>query len=137
VIHKGDAEPELELDAVVRRVIGAAIEVHRILGPGFLETAYEEALSLELRSRGIQFARQVPVCVHYKGHAVAEARLDLLIENKLILELKAVEALAPIHAAQLLAYLKATRLSLGLLMNFNVPLLRLGIQRIINPQRNR
>ncbi|AFZ31326.1 hypothetical protein Glo7428_2825 [Gloeocapsa sp. PCC 7428] len=112
-------------------LIGAAIEVHRLLGPGFLETVYEEALCVELRLRKIPFTRQPVVAVRYKGEQVGEGRLDLLISNTLIVELKAVEKLAPIHEAQVLSYLKMTGYPLALLINFNVPLLKNGIKRII------
>jgi GxxExxY protein len=125
------AEPNVELDELARRVIGAAIEVHGVLGPGFLESVYEEALCVELTLRGIQFGRQVPIGVQYKGQTVGDARLDLLVGEKLVVELKAVERLAPIHVAQILSYLKATRLQLGLLISFNVTLLRHGIRRVI------
>ncbi|WP_394837464.1 GxxExxY protein [Pendulispora rubella] len=112
--------------------IGAALEVHRLLGPGFLESVYEEALCFELSLRGVPFARQVPVGVAYKGKTVGEARLDLLVGECLIVELKAVEAIAPIHVAQVISYLKACRLAVGLLISFNVPVLRRGIKRVIH-----
>jgi GxxExxY protein len=112
-------------------VIGAAIEVHRVLGPGFLELVYEEALVAELELRGICFSRQKVVAVNYKGRKVGEGRLDLLVGNTLIVELKAVANLTPLHEAQVLSYLKMTRYPLGLLINFNVPLLKDGIRRII------
>jgi GxxExxY protein len=129
-------EPGEELDDLTHRVIGAAIEVHRLLGPGFLETVYEGALSVELTLLGIPFARQVPIGLSYKGAPVGEAHLDLLVKNCLVLELKAAEQIAPIHVAQMLSYLKATRLRLGLLINFNVTTLRSGIKRIVHtPQK--
>lgn len=112
-------------------VIGAAIEVHRMLGPGFLESVYEEALCVELQLRGIPFRRQPVVAVNYKGHLVGEGRLDLLINNTLIVELKAIENLAPIHEAQVLSYLKMTSHPLALLINFNVRVLKDGIRRIM------
>jgi len=124
-------EPNADVDEVARRVIGAAIEVHRHLGPGFLESVYEEALCVELGLREIPFDRQQPIGVEYKGHSVGQGRLDLLVRGKLLVELKAVDRLAPIHTAQVISYLKATRLHLGLLINFNVPLLKDGIRRII------
>ena len=124
-------EPSTELDDLAYAVIGAAIEVHRLLGPGFLESVYEEALCVELTIRGIPFARQLPIGVQYKGQKVGEARLDLVLDNSLVVELKAVERIAPIHVAQILSYLKATRLRLGLLISFNVAKLRLGIKRVI------
>lgn len=127
-------EPSKKLDALAHAVIGAAIEVHRVLGPGFLECIYEEAMSVELQLRSIPFTRQLPINVDYKGSYVGEGRLDLLVGGMLVVELKAVDALAPIHAAQVLSYLKATRHHLGLLINFNVPVLSNGIKRIILSQ---
>jgi len=127
----GNQEPGKELDDLAHAVIGAAIEVHRVLGPGFLESVYEEALCVELQSLGIPFERQVTIGVSYKDHIVGESRLDLLIANKLVVELKAVEVLLPIHEAQLLSYLKATNHHLGLLINFNVSLLKDGIKRMV------
>jgi GxxExxY protein len=123
-------EPDEELDVLARKVIGAAIEVHRVLGAGFLESVYEEALCLELSSRNILFIRQPAIAVEYKGHFVGEGRLDILVENQLVVELKAVEALAAIHTAQVLSYLKTTGYKLGLLINFNVPILKYGLKRI-------
>jgi GxxExxY protein len=124
-------QPGNPIDRLAHRVIGAALEVHRTLGPGFVESAYEESLCIELQLRGITFVRQPVVRVEYKGHVVGEARLDLLVEDELIVELKAVDALMPVHLARLISYLRAMNKNLGLLMNFNVPLLRDGIKRII------
>ena len=124
-------EPSPKLNDLSRRVIGAAIEVHRLLGPGFLESIYEEALCIELGLRGVPFVRQVPTGVAYKGRSVGEARLDLIVDRSLVLELKAVDTIAPIHVAQVMSYLKATRLQLGLLITFNVTVLRRGIRRIV------
>ena len=124
-------EPNKRLDRLARTVIGAAIEVHRHLGPGYLESLYEEALTIELALRGISFQRQKPIAVTYKGHAIGEGRVDLVVSDELLVELKAVEALAPIHKAQVISYLKATEYHLGLLINFNVPVLRSGIQRVV------
>ena len=123
-------ETDEELDELARRVIGAAIEVHRVLGAGFLESVYEEALSLELSIRGIHYLRQPIIAVEYKGQYVGEGRLDFLIENQLIVELKTVALLAPIHTAQVLSYLKTTGYQLGLLINFNVPILKQGLKRV-------
>jgi len=92
----GRVEPSTELDDLAYAVIGAAIEVHRLLGPGFLESVYEEALCVELTLRGIRFARQLPIGVHYKGQKVGEARQDLVVDDSLVVELKAVESIAPI-----------------------------------------
>jgi GxxExxY protein len=116
---------------MARGVIGAAIEVHRVLGPGFLESVYEEAVAIELAVRNIPFERQVAIGVEYRGQQVGEGRLDLLVGGALIVELKAVEALAPIHTAQVISYLKTTGRLLGLLINFNVPVLKEGIRRIV------
>jgi len=113
---------------LAHRVIGAAIEVHRVLGPGYLESVYEEALCLEMEARGIPFVRQYPIGVDYKG---GEARLDLLVGGILVVELKAVDALGPIHTAQVLSYLKATGRELALLINFNTVLLHKGIKRVV------
>ena len=124
-------EPDSNLDTLAYAVIGAAIEVHRNLGPGYLESVYEEALGIEFGLLGIRFARQVSVSVSYKGRPVGEGRLDYLVGECLIVELKAVEALAPIHKAQVISYLRTTGFRLGLLINFNVPVLKQGIQRII------
>jgi len=118
-------EPTEQVDRLAHGVIGAAIEVHRVLGPGFLESVYEEAPCAELELRGMAFRRQVPVAVDYKG----EYKLDLLVGDALIIELKAVDVVLPIHEAQVLSYLKATRCPLALIINFNVPVLRDGIRR--------
>ena len=124
-------EPSEEVDRLTKLVIGAAIEVHRHLGPGYFESVYKEVLGIELTLREISFDRQKPVAVSYKGNAVGEGRLDLLVENVLIVELKTVEAFTEIHKAQVISYLKATNLQLGLLINFNVPVLRHGIKRVV------
>ncbi|MGD0388111.1 MAG: GxxExxY protein [Tepidisphaeraceae bacterium] len=126
-----NTEPDRELDRLAHEVIGAAIEVHRILGPGFLESMYEEALCVELKLRAIPFQRQVAVPVVYKGVAIGQGRLDLLVQGELIVEIKTVEALAPIHTAQAISYLKATGHQLALLINFNAAILKDGIKRII------
>jgi len=101
------------------------------LGPGFLESVYEEALAVELSLRGVPYVRQKAFGLSYKGHEIGEGRLDLLVGDELLVELKAVEALAPIHKAQVISYLKATGCHLGLLINFNVPVLKTGIQRVV------
>jgi len=129
---KGTEGTELRktLNDLTKSVIGAAIEVHRALGPGLLESAYEICLCRELNLREIQFRRQVPIPVGYKGVKLdCGYRSDVIIEDSLLLELKAVDALLPIHEAQLLSYLKLTGLNVGLLINFNVELLRDGIRR--------
>src|SRR6185312_8776379 len=111
-------------------IIGAAIEVHRNLGPGLLESAYEECLCHELHLRGIDCKRQVPLPLLYKGLKLdCGYKIDLIVQDEVVLELKAVERLLPIHEAQLLTYLKLTGKRVGLLINFNVPLLTQGIVR--------
>ena len=121
-----------ERDPISSSVIGAAIEVHRILGPGLLESAYEECLCHEVSLRGIAFERQLALPVNYKGVKLdCGYRLDIVLPGKLVIEVKAVEALAPIHDAQLLSYLKLAGIRTGLLLNFNVPLLRDGIRRLV------
>ncbi len=125
------AEPERQLDEMAHAVIGAAIEVHRHLGPGYLESIYEEALALELDLRGIPFRRQQSIAVRYQERDIGEGRVDFCVGNDLLVELKAVESLAPIHTAQAISYLKATACHVGLLINFNVPALRGGIQRVV------
>lgn len=124
-------EPAGPVDDWARQVIGAAIEVHRTLGPGYLESIYEGALCVELTHRLVPHRRQAPVNVAYRGELVGEGRIDILVDNCLIVELKTVEQFAPIHTAQVLSYLKATGLRLGLLLNFNTRALRDGgIKRI-------
>jgi GxxExxY protein len=124
-------EPSPEVDALAKAIIDAAMEVHTILGAGFLESTYEQALAVEFALRGISFQRQWPIALHYKGEPVGEARLDFLVGGQLIIELKAVDLLHPIHQAQVINYLKATKLQLGLLINFNVEHLKDGIKRIV------
>jgi len=114
-------------------IIGAAIQVHRELGPGLLESAYEACLKYELAQQGLRVESQVPQPVIYKSiHLDCGYRLDLLVEDLVIVELKTVESLQPIHDAQLLTYLKLKQLWLGLLINFNVPILKNGIKRLVN-----
>lgn len=120
-----------ELEGLAYGVIGAAIEVHRLLGPGFLESVYHQALRLEFQMRGIPHSYKHRVAINYKGHSVGEGELDFLVGNVLVVELKAVEKLTPIHEAQAISYLKMTNNSLALLINFNVPLLKDGIKRLI------
>jgi GxxExxY protein len=119
----------LELEDVTGRVIGAAIEVHRELGPGFLEAVYEAALVVELRHRGIPFVRQQAVPIVYRGVEVGLHRLDLLVEDQVVVELKAVRDVLPEHFAVVRSYLKATRREHGLLLNFSKPTLE--IKRVI------
>ena len=117
-------------DTLSEQVIGAAIEVHRTLGAGLLESAYEKCLCHELSLRGLQFARQTALDIDYKGVRVEAAyRLDLVIEGSLILELKAVDKIMPVHHAQMLTYLRLSGIRTGLLINFMVPVLKDGIKR--------
>lgn len=119
------------LNRLSESVIGAAIEVHRHLGSGFLESTYEKALSIELDLRGIKHRCQVPVALTYKDQSIGDGKLDLLVEDRLIVELKAVSGLSDAHKTQVLAYLKATNFKLGLLINFHNPLLKNGIKRVV------
>lgn len=119
--------------ALSYEIIGAAIEVHRLLGPGLLEAVYEAALCRELRLRDIGVERQVTLPVNYKGQALqCHAKLDLLVEHSVIVEVKSLEKLLPVHKAQLLTYLRIQRHWLGLLINFNVEVLRDGVRRVLN-----
>jgi GxxExxY protein len=124
-------EPSEEIDGQVSELLAAAVEVHRVLGPGFLESVYEHALCVELGLRNLRYRRQVPILVDYKGHRVGESCLDLLVADRIVVELKAVEALVPIHWVQVRSYLRATGCLVGLLINFNVPVLLRGVRRII------
>ena len=115
------------------QVIGAAIEVHRALGPGLLESSYQACLSHELTLRGLEWVQQKEVPLQYKGVCVHSAyRIDLLVEGRLVVEVKAIEALTPIHRAQLLTYLKLLHLRHGLLIKFNVEALARGVRRVVN-----
>jgi len=121
------------LDEISRRVIGAAIEVHRHLGPGLLESAYESCLVFELKHLGLRLEQQKPLPVIYKDVKLdCGYRLDLVVEDEIIIEIKAVEKLLPIHEAQLLSYLRIAKKRVGLLMNFHVPVLKNGLKRIVN-----
>jgi GxxExxY protein len=123
-----------EVNRLARRVIDAAVEVHRHLGPGYAESVYENALAMELAAREISFERQAGFTVEYKGQRVGEGRIDLLVEGTLVVELKAVEQLTEIHTSQAVSYLKATGLPLALLINFDVPLLMRGVKRVVRNQ---
>jgi GxxExxY protein len=130
--ERGASGVDEQTEDLAERAIGAMIEVHKHLGPGLPEVAYRRAVEHEFDLRRIPFQREVPITIEYKGQPVAESRIDLLVGGVLILELKVVEALNDVHRAQLLSYLRATKLQLGLLVNFNVTLLRDGIRRVIN-----
>lgn len=125
-------DDNMERDPLTHAVIGAAIEVHKALGPGLLESAYEECLAWEFRERSLGFERQKPLPVRYKGVVLdAGYRMDFVVERELIVELKAIEKLGGIHTAQMLTYLRLSEIRKGLLLNFNTPYLRDGIVRIV------
>ena len=120
-------------DELTEKVIGCAIAVHRELGPGLLESTYEQCLARELSLNGVGFEMQVPLAVEYKGmHIDCGYRIDMLVEGRLLLELKSVEQIAPIHEAQILTYLKLSKIPQGLLINFNVRLLLDGLKSYLN-----
>jgi GxxExxY protein len=127
--QKNELDPEL--DRLTQSVIGACIEVHKELDPGLTENLYEEALCRELEIRGIAHQRQVVVPVIYKGRTIGSTRIDLIVENKLLVELKSCELLNQIHRAQCICYLRLHGLRLGLLVNFNVTILVDGVKRVI------
>ena len=118
-------------DELTERILGCAIEVHRVLGPGLLESTYEEALCLELEEAGLCFARQVAVPVFYKTKPIGEYRVDLVVEDKVVVEVKAVTKLDPVFEAQVLTYLKVTEKHVGLLINFHSRLLMQGVKRFV------
>jgi GxxExxY protein len=119
------------INSLTEKIIGCAIEVHKQLGPGLLESIYEQALCCELRERGINYEKQLMVPIVYKGNEIGIYRLDLLVEGEVIVELKSVERSEPLFEAQLLTYLKITGKKLGLLINFNSAILKNGLKRII------
>jgi GxxExxY protein len=119
------------INALTQRIIGCAIEVHRALGPGLLERTYEAALAIEFRQHHLPFARQVPVPILYKGEWVGDYRLDLVVDRRVVLEVKSVERGDALFEAQLLAYLKASGMRVGLLINFNSHLLAQGVRRLV------
>jgi GxxExxY protein len=118
---------------ITEQIIGTAVDVHKAMGPGLLESIYQRCMEVELGLRGISFTEQRPVHLQYKGHDVgADLVLDLLVGGKVVVELKAVDSLLPVHEAQLLTYLKLTGCRVGLLINFNVPVLRQGVRRMVH-----
>src|SRR5688572_240311 len=131
--YEGEDPPYVEIDPELNRlsgeIIGAAIEVHRLLGPGLDEDLYEVALCMELRRRGLLVACQVWYDVIYKSEVIGRRRIDLIVADRIIVELKSVEKLGPIHRAQLTSYLKIAGLKLGLLINFNTVMLKEGVKR--------
>ena len=126
----GDTESN-KLNVITEKIIGCAIEVHRHLGPGLLENVYEEALSTEFQINEINYQRQVPVPIQYKGRVIGEYRMDLLVEDTVVVEIKSVERNDPVFDAQVLTYLKVAGKEVGLLINFNSRLLKNGIKRFI------
>ena len=131
--HQGTKDTKGKSNELSKLIVDASIEVHRFLGPGLLESAYEAALCHELNLRGIPFERQKSMPVSYKGVKInCGYRLDLLVDRLVVVELKAIERMEPIFEAQLLTYLKLTNLWLGMLLNFNVPVMKRGLRRIVN-----
>jgi len=132
LVKSGERKEDL-INRVTDKIIGCAIEVHRGLGPGLLESAYEECLCFEFSQKGLSFTRQVSLPVTYKGVKLdCGYRMDIVVEDLVIIEVKAVEKLIPIHDAQLLSYLKMHNKKVGLLLNFHVPVLKKGLKRIVN-----
>jgi GxxExxY protein len=122
----------MEINEITRIIIGCAIEVHKALGPGLLESAYEECLSFELKQKGLQVERQKALPIQYKAIQLEYGyRIDLLVENTVVIELKSVDILHPLHEAQILTYMKFAEKKVGLLMNFNVLILKDGIRRFM------
>jgi len=131
--HKGTKDTKEESDRLSHEILGAALEVHRTLGPGLLESTYEECLAYELSNRRLVVEKQKSLPLRYKEVFLdCGYRLDLLVEGLVIVELKSVDALLPIHEAQVLTYLRISSLWLGLLLNFNVRVFKLGIRRLVN-----
>ena len=127
--HRGSEA--YEHDPLTQRIIGCAMEVHRQLGPGLMESTYEEALCIELKDQGMSFLRQAGVPVFYKGHLIGEHRPDLVVQDRVVVEVKSVERLIGVHQAQLLAYMRVLKKPIGLLLNFNSEVLRTGIRRLV------
>ncbi|MBV9510919.1 MAG: GxxExxY protein [Caulobacteraceae bacterium] len=129
-------EPSKEAETVARAVVDAGLKVHRILGPGLLESAYEHCLTHELHARGLAVRRQVMLPIVYEDVALdAGYRLDILVNDQIIIEIKAIEALTRLHEAQIITYLRLSKLKLGFLMNFNVPLFKDGLKRVVLSSR--
>ena len=132
-MEQGGTE-KLRWSDFTRRIVAACIEVHRHLGPGLLESTYEHCLARELGLRGFRIQRQVAIPLEYKGLDLdCGYRLDLVVESRVVVEVKAVERLLPVHLAQVITYLKLLRLPVGILVNFHVPVLREGLRRLVNP----
>jgi len=133
----GKSKPEIaeeaEINRLTQRIIASAIDIHRHVGPGLLESAYQECLAYELNQAGIRFQREVHLPIQYKTLKLdCSYRLDFLVEGTVIVEVKSIDELSKIHSAQLLTYLKAARKQVGLLINFNVPMLKQGLKRLVN-----
>jgi GxxExxY protein len=130
--HEGHEGIPAKLEGVARGVIDAGLKVHKALGPGLLESAYEHCLAYELGARGMSLRRQAALPIHYEGIQLdVNYRIDLFVEETLVVEVKSVDRLTPLHEAQLLTYLKLSRCRLGLLMNFNVLLFKQGLRRLV------
>jgi GxxExxY protein len=126
-------QPSFAVNEITHKVIAAAMKVHSVLGPGLLESAYQACLAHELRSRGFEVAVQVPLPVVYEGQKLEVGyRIDLVVEGRVVIEVKAVDAIHPIHEAQLLSYMRLSRITVGLLINFNVLHLKDGIKRMVD-----
>jgi GxxExxY protein len=120
-----------DLNVVSEAIIGCAIEVHRVLGPGLLESVYETALCIELKNAALDFKRQVGIPLLYKGELISEHRPDLIVADRIVVEIKSITRFDPIHTAVMLTYLRVAQVRLGLLLNFNTPHIRQGIKRIM------
>ena len=120
-----------ELEQLVRAVIGACLAVHRELGPGMSESVYSKAACIELTTRGIPFEREKSIPIRYRGQLLCHQRLDLFVDGRLVLEIKSVEQIHSVHIAQTVSYLRVTGAEIGLVINFNVPLLKHGIRRVV------
>jgi GxxExxY protein len=129
--RKGYAPLPEPIELAGKQTLDAAFQVHQQLGPGFLEKFYEEALCIELAAREVPFVRQKPIEIYYRGHLLGRQRLDIVVDEKVVVEVKAVDTLIPVHEAQLISYLHATGLHLGFLINFQTALLKHGIRRIV------
>ena len=120
-----------DLNAMSEEIIGCAIEVHRVLGPGLLESVYESALCIELKAAALDFKRQVGIPLYYKGELISEHRPDLIVSDRIVVEIKSIARFDPIHTAVMLTYLRVAHLQIGLLLNFNTSHMRLGIKRVM------
>jgi len=132
-VDQANSNERERLDAITDKIIGAAVQVHRTLGPGLLESAYRACLAFELSARGLAVAREVPLPLEYRGVRLeCGYRVDLLVENSVVVEVKAIERLERVHSAQVLSYLRLVHRTVGLLINFNVPKLTMDLKRVVN-----